>query len=148
MTTDEMRTAVAKWMGWEYATFEEASFSDPSKTIQIKRWKSPFGHQMLQPPDYPSDLNAMHDVWLKMSPEQQFRYANELELEVKSDYGIDKWALLSPTKQKAFVQNATSQQRLRSTYRTLWPERFEKGRNEHDEKRGGPLIENESGPPN
>lgn len=110
MTLDEQRIAIAEWMGWKKA--DNCWFGSSPNEKAIKHL-----------PNYPLDLNAMHEAEQKLR-ENQFHYV---------DYPIMLFYLESGLKWDGknmgyFMFNfihASSQQRSEALCRTLWPERWE-----------------------
>ena len=82
MTPQEQRIAIAEACGWvrEWADLLtwNASLNDhkgeyePVCTLLFRRMEKCFLAESL--PDYPSDLNAMHEAELTLSPEQRREY--------------------------------------------------------------------------
>lgn len=107
MTQQEQRIAIAEWMGW--------------KLVQPK---SEYGTSPIYPrhvtviPNYPNDLNAMHEAELNLSI--------KLLIAPHKDSDRIRYALLLTETCGIYgAIIASSQQRSEALCRKLWPERFE-----------------------
>lgn len=69
MTDEQMRVAIAECCGWKHLEADEAQdgFRDEDGV-----W-----HNM--PPDYPNDLNAMHEAEKTLDEISAYEYANALD---------------------------------------------------------------------
>lgn len=96
MTQEQQRVAIAKWRGCQYK-------------------------QVYNMPNYPLDLNAMHEA------------ENNLNDSLRRRFILDLVSIICPTakewvwsaKEMFQFTNATASQRSEALCRTLWPERFE-----------------------
>ncbi len=107
MTPEQQRIAIAEWMGLILPN-----------TGSSKQWE----YDINAFPDYPNDLNAMHEAEKKLPPHKRGFYNAELS-KLASNRNLS-----SAVKEPEFIfmlLNATSQQRSEALCRTLWPERFE-----------------------
>lgn len=109
MTTEEQRIAIAEWME-EHTVVELQGKYYYEETAELI-------------PNYPLDLNAMHEAEKKLDKSLAAKYQENL---VKICVTLDKLFVIG---QKygldGYVTHATSQQRSEALCRTLWPERFE-----------------------
>jgi hypothetical protein len=117
MTPNEQNKAIAKYCSW---THHEST----SETGDVDIWMNgPFSRY--SPPDYHSDLNAMHEAERKLSHEQLERYDKYLfKLQLENH---NKW--ISGSKHEIYsaekwIFHATSQQRAEAFLRTIgkWKE--------------------------
>ena len=69
MSDDEMRVAIAEACGWK---------EHPSKQGWIWLGEQPQPSGLNQPPDYPNDLNAMHEVEKALTNAQRRYYPEAL----------------------------------------------------------------------
>lgn len=113
MTINEQRIAIAEWYFGKWKEIQQGE----------QEWYIRLECQWDKVPNYPLDLNAMHEAEKKLR-ENQFHYV---------DYPIMLFYLESGLKWNGenigyFMFNfihATSQQRSEAICRTLWPERWE-----------------------
>lgn len=116
MTKEEMRIAIAEWMGYNPIGMERdnaywtliplAQYSEFDKKDKIK-------HRTCILPNFSNDLNAMHKAEKKLNRNEQQIYLNYLD---KLCTGND------------FFDNpvvATASQRSEALCRMFWPEKFE-----------------------
>lgn len=124
MNEQQQRIAIAEWMGWtdigeriKCASGKQLLGSksylggippNPSLDIDWEIYSEPI-------PDYPDDLNAMHEAEKKLYGDQRWSYT--LKLSNLCQYAFGQSIFSSTT-------FATSQQRSEALCRTLWPERF------------------------
>lgn len=69
MSPERQRIAIAEACGWTYQPTEEDW-----------KWFDKEGEGYRYCPDYLSDLNAMHDAWLKLTDQQRFVFRSELSI--------------------------------------------------------------------
>jgi hypothetical protein len=111
MTKEQKRIAIAEWMGWK---IEPAGVTPPNGRFQVRG----FNHITEMFPNYPNDLNAMHEAWNKLTFEQDKVYCKTLhKLSCTDNHCKHPWDC-------SFTINATASQRSEALCRTLWPERF------------------------
>lgn len=107
MNAEQQRIAIAEWMGW--------MFDGTSSDLAYPGWYHATCKKAL--PNYPNDLNAMHEAEKKLSiklpgvPHSQSERSRYVDLLFEM-YGSKGGAL------------ASAAQRSEALCRTLWPERF------------------------
>lgn len=112
MNWTEQRISIAEACGWIKA-YEEGADEGCGK------WFWHCGNQNLkQPPDYPNDLNAMHEAWATLPPFHQVQFAVELSKTVERDY-LGEWATLHDGAKLSQIVNATAPQRAEAFLRTI-----------------------------
>jgi len=152
MTTEQQRIAIAEWMGYVwYRAPQDRHFPDKryrflalpaiqecerqidiwkqradgtEKIIASEPWKKAQGVDYV--PNYPEDLNAMHEAEKQLTPAQLIQYTEVLCGEINlvdwgyypGEAGID-WDEVSK------LTIATAAQRSEALCRTLWPEKFQ-----------------------
>ena len=111
MNTQQQRIAIALALGY---TYEDKIIPNDGQEIQFRLWY-PNGGGMARswPPNYPNDLNAMHDAWLTLSPSEKERFESELYSLVigEAEYNRNDDA--------GWITNATAAQRAESFLKTL-----------------------------
>lgn len=149
MNAEQQRIAIAEWLGYVwYRAPQDKHFPDKTyrflalpqiqeyegqldiwkqradgteKIIDSAPWKKAQGVDYV--PDYPNDLNAMHEAERNLPQDDSsgMSYYSNLEsivqrwmVDSKINYGYLTW----------WVIHATSQQRSEALCRTLWPEKF------------------------
>lgn len=123
MTTEQQRIAISEWMGYKIERRESllqglsCLIHPDGHVIVSDEEEFQFDDIVGSLPDYPLDLNAMHEAEKKLSEEQDGVYFNWL----KTLFCPDKCY----TNLCGYVICATSQQRSEALCRTLWPERFQ-----------------------
>ena len=70
MTPERMMIKLAEWAGWE----EHNSAPQGSLREGWATWKSPNGKWLFDPPDYCSDLNAVHELEARLSEAEWRQY--------------------------------------------------------------------------
>lgn len=110
MTDEELRIKVAELCGWKRREVFESSFADPSKLISRgRKWHNPINDLPQRLPDYPTDLNAMHEaekVFVTHGRPHRLKYRYALE----DIAGVDWWDLFHATahqRAEAFVKTLT-----------------------------------------
>lgn len=114
MTKEQQRIAIAEWMGW--SDIKQGPYDG-----------SPFGrldtHELKPVPNYPEDLNAMHEAEKQLDKSLVAKYQENL---IKICVTLDKLFVIG---QKygldGYVIHATASQRSEAQCQTLWPERFQ-----------------------
>jgi hypothetical protein len=122
MTQEQQRIAIAEWMGWIY--HGESSRKKEADTFYWKHNEKEVMYQKL--PNYPEDLNAMHEAEEKLDRSQFMRYYSKL---LGVIIGVDKSSpeesyLNSPLTSSQMAVIAPPAQRSEAICRTLWPERW------------------------
>lgn len=108
MTLNAQRIAIAEWMGWEWHGDENWE-----KDTEAHYWKNEQSKQFYQTlPNYPEDLNAMHEVEKKLDVKLHQVYERNLKQLCRHLYDWD-------------IIHVTANQKSNALCRTLWPERFE-----------------------
>jgi hypothetical protein len=79
MTDDQINVAIAEICGWRLV---EKQYEDFGYCLRV--WVSPFGQEADAPPNYCSDLNAMHEAEKVLTLKRLLIYAEWLE----SEYGF------------------------------------------------------------
>lgn len=121
MTTDEMRIAIAEKVGW--------------KKVPVYEWEGntrvPFQYVDLDVvPNYPTDLNACHEMENVLNREQQDVFANELYQLLPCDENHGPIDMDDPaagdvmTASMFQVSHATAAERAEAFCRVFWPEKF------------------------
>lgn len=105
MTEQEMRVALAEWDGWN--TIKEIL---GSVSIYINQ----NGNIAAALPNYPSDLNAVHELEKKLDKQQAMDYARLLHPATSEPHLLKDWKLL----------HSTALQRCEALCRSLFSERF------------------------
>jgi hypothetical protein len=99
MMQNKQRIVIANWMGWTVVT--------------ANAWGEPMGYndnlsgELKIIPNYPNDLNAMHEAENGLSEDKIFNYSHNL------------YNVVVPQSTQPF--RATAQQRSEALCRTLWP---------------------------
>lgn len=115
MTNDEQRIAIAEVMGWKL--WPIVGWTPPGT-------EPPFTLGSYPPlPNYPNDLNAMHEAWKSSPRELRRKHTEVLFAVVCRDSG---WNPANGTNDEIdeLVENATAPQRAEAFLRTLgkWKE--------------------------
>lgn len=123
MTKEEMRIAIAEKCGWRDAfpiNGEPHSETRRGGIMLPYHWVNEITHERrFDLPDYPADLNAMHDAEESLTDTQAYVYIQYLLDLVKAqnaDVSLTAFRL----------KRATAAQSAEALCRTLWPERFSK----------------------
>lgn len=106
MTDTEINVAIAEACGWKRGTVDDPSFSDPSKTIKRDRWIMPSGLSSRKPPDYCSDLNAMHEAEMSLTIHERSDYTcvlNDLTC-MPGDMGWGEATAVARQRAEAFLR--------------------------------------------
>lgn len=118
MTSTEIRIALAEWDGWEY-------HEPTSETGDIEVYcKGSLGVRPRELPDYPNDLNAVHELEKKLNPQQESIYVERLSALIMSeayrmeDDANNRW-LKSELSSTDSTYRATASQRCEALLRTL-----------------------------
>lgn len=100
LTKEELRVRVAELCGWKRYRSAMQAKDNPAPD----RWKLA-GNIVREVPDYPNDLNAMHDAEKTLTREQGFHFNDHLSacFEWKAKDGADTW-----------IWHATAEQRARA----------------------------------
>jgi len=108
MTPQAQRIAIAEACGWVLKI--------PEHTYTFRVWHSPSGRVIeLGPPDYSTDLNAMHEAEKELTGAQADEYADALFVITYEQLSGDRhWAT-----NKFFACHATAAQRAEAFLRTL-----------------------------
>lgn len=125
MTLDQQRIAIAEWMGFYDFTTKTVLSGETFTIAKLKDgikhpfdW-TPWADGRYSIPEYPEDLNAMHEAEKKLHPtDKDTIYVRNLE-KLISHCDIDGAVFLGG------LISATSQQRSEALCRVLWPERFD-----------------------
>lgn len=138
MTPAEMRVAIAEVCGWKFydgePTCHHGSGLVPwghGQRTGGKRWDAPAGVsssrewqrtaaeaiQASSMPQYPADLNAMHEARAALNIVHRVQFCNNLRAI------ITRQSPVNDCDDYDFC-NATAHQRAEAFCRTLWPERF------------------------
>lgn len=129
MTPEQQRLAIASKCGWELRQklFHNGQWKEVSTWVQSKFYKGkPLNYCMAGqligafPPDYPNDLNAMHEaekVFLTSKDADMVDYCGKIQsvVGVETYWGVSAF-------QASVV--ATAEQRAEAFCRTFWPEKF------------------------
>ena len=112
MTSIQQRDAIGDFCGWE-----------PSTEI-IGCWRNKHtGLTLAAKPDYPGDLNAMHEAFLLLSNNLHATFWQRLFEIVQSEYDAKHWKTtfyrLQPGRKSALVANATAAQRAEAFLKTI-----------------------------
>lgn len=120
MTLEQQRIAIAEWMEAKHIQFVGSkawtfqSYNDSEDLL------CPITDEqgcLEDVPNYPSDLNAMHEAEKKLNPSERVKYVYAIWELTK-----DEW---THGQSREFLSiNATSQQRSEALCRTLFPEKF------------------------
>lgn len=78
MTPNEIRIAIAEICGWKHFMFEGFDGENYNEPFKEPRWKLNDKIVFDEPPNYPLDLNAMHEAEKTLTGEQFLKYAEEL----------------------------------------------------------------------
>jgi hypothetical protein len=144
MTKEEQRIALAEWMGYVwYRAPQDRNFPEKKyrflafpqiqeyegqidawkqradgteKIIESEHWKKAQGVDYV--PNYPNDLNAIHEAEKKLTIEQSAKYEQLLDCVVHDSF------LRGETSITSCDWHASSEQRSEALCRILWPERF------------------------
>lgn len=68
MTDEQLRLVIAEWEGYVFSAGEAASW-----------WRHMPSGELVAPPDYPHDLNAVHEAEKKLNQGQKTRYIFHLQ---------------------------------------------------------------------
>lgn len=115
MNKEQQRIAIAEWMGWKKDKHWELNHLWCHDNHVLSR-------KYDELPDYPNDLNAMHEAEKKIR-ENQFHFVHYPENLFLVVTGL-KWNGHMGYFMFNYI-NATAAQRSEALCRTLWPERFE-----------------------
>ena len=135
MNKEQQRVAIAEWMG-DFKGSHLAiwkTLQDGWKRCEVcGRVQGTAGEWLicaypnLQIPNYPADLNAMHEAVLKLSPAELIRYTEILCDEVELvDWGYYPGEASIDWDEVSKIATADAAKCSKSLCRTLWPERFE-----------------------
>lgn len=74
MTPEEQRIALAEWAGWKYSPAANSSIKHEAIMAWYRPGNSPWHLEQL--PDYLNDLNAVHELEMKLTDEEfdKFRW--------------------------------------------------------------------------
>jgi hypothetical protein len=75
MTDDQIRIAIAEWCGWTFQPMT-GPLGCPWVMPSATKWED----RMPQPPDYPNDLNAVHEVENIINSNTDLGYAYDMAL--------------------------------------------------------------------
>jgi len=114
MTDDQIRIAIAESCGWRLV---EGYYKDGS--VAGKSWVRPDGIGMPLP-DYPNDLNAMHEAEAALKPELFTIYDDRLGAAVYGDCGLILPSTGDPYKKlNRWKFHATARQRAEAYLKTI-----------------------------
>lgn len=106
--SEEMRVAVAEVCRWKQ---DDAATSQHQSDTPVRLWRGPSGElwgQGHSPPDYPNDLNAMHEAEKTLANEQADEYGTLLNsmFDHNSERTIDycDWHATSLRRCEAFLR--------------------------------------------
>jgi hypothetical protein len=116
MTNEEMRISIAEWVGWKYKLFDSM---DGGSYGWVKGDNFPCDIDTI--PNYPEDLNAMHEAEKKLSRLERIAYMRRLRLNA-IEHDPENHITNDEANALCF---ATSQQRSEALCRVILPERFE-----------------------
>ena len=92
-----------------------AALRGPEDAANQRSLRYALSGQCVWPPDYPNDLNAMHEAWLKLSFVQKLVFADKLRSILECDFGACNYASafkdLSLSDQLKLLEKATASQR-------------------------------------
>jgi hypothetical protein len=112
MTQKEQRIALAEWDGWMHTSQEVWKTGGPHHMLGA------MGQQSLKwvdyIPDYPNDLNAVHELEKKLTPEQRQEYVKLLHPKYKISALLDDFE----------VAHSSSTKRCEKLCRVLFPNKF------------------------
>lgn len=114
MTNEQMRIVIAEERGWVFSIDKSFPFGvaflnrAPDRTPIWKEWD--------EIPNYPEDLNAMHDAEKELLPSERIRYWNILG-DVIIEANKCSWSLMD-------LAFATAHQRAKTFIKTRCPERW------------------------
>jgi hypothetical protein len=114
MTTDEQIIAIAKVCGWRKGDFR-ASWCHPDNWSAAKNGAYGVWVSQDKLPNYPSDLNACHEMEKMLNYEQAELFEDSLCDIAKSANDV----LENPLQSKSFIFHATAAQRAEAFLRTL-----------------------------
>lgn len=117
MTQDEQRIAIAKWMGWTHIKLVDspAALGRPS----LMGYADNLSGELKVIPNYPLDLNAMHEAEKKLLASEHTDMLGDNYLQVL-------WQVCEDIYFKQItVCVATSAQRSEALCRVIVPERFQ-----------------------
>lgn len=103
MSPEAQRVAIAEACGWKFES-RRAIRPDGSITTDF-----PLINQLFHVPDYPNDLNAMHEAWKRLSYSQKATYFDAMLLIVQVDGVVDPYTMI----------HVTAAQRAEAFLRTL-----------------------------
>lgn len=127
MTTQDQRIALAEWDGWN-------SYKCGASSVAPGKWRlvPPNPKQLVAElfetreeafveytPDYPSDLNAVHELEKKLTEQQRLFYMRKLiqDESVDDAFHVTNGMVWDMT-------HANAAQRCEALCRMLWPERW------------------------
>lgn len=128
MTPDEMRVAIGEVMGFKWYRWGDHPDAqlffcnisgwkhDPVSFVPATRKKDE-KYRADDLPDYPNDLNAMHEAEKVLTKQQHFQRMNHLN-DIVPPADTDYYG------RSVTTNTATAHQRCEAFCRTLWPERF------------------------
>lgn len=116
MTDEELRIKVAELCGWKRREVFEPSFADPSKLVSRgRKWHNPINDLPQRLPDYPNDLNAMHEAEKALTDDEHSRFSDHLG-SILCDGKYYHWS--DGGAMRGFV-SATAHQRAEAFVKTL-----------------------------
>jgi len=126
MTKDQQRIAIAEWYGFENIKEEKTGLWGWIDVMTAERlnWQASYyqeSHDLAycRVPNFPDDLNAMHEAEKRLNEKQQVWYLQRLS-QVRLRQG-EAGMIACMIDRLAF---ATASQRSEALCRTLWPERL------------------------
>lgn len=108
MSPLEQHTAIALALGY---TYEDKEITYDGEPIKFRLWRTPGGGGMEKswPPNYPGDLNAMHEAEENLSAIQRCQFAEKLFRVLIGDDCVTEFMKI----------HATAEQRAEAFLRTL-----------------------------
>jgi hypothetical protein len=122
MTKEEQRIAIGEWMGWTWQGDKSWEKCSDWYYCDWYYWSLNGVGTYLRLPNYPEDLNAIHEAVFKLSLLAKVEYSVQLRI-VVSRFHVG-WETLSPLMKNYYAENAAAPQRSEAFCRTLWPERW------------------------
>ena len=118
MNPEQQRIALAEACGWGG---DEKCIRDVIKRHDEQTQRAYYQDRPLPKggvPDYPNDLNAMHEAWKTLTPSQKTRFESEIYSVVIGDNDYNR------NDDAPYITNATAAQRAEAFLRTIkkWTE--------------------------
>jgi len=101
MSDEEINRAIAEHLGWKFIPCRDDGFGRATG----ERWRDPDGDIGLTPPDYSSDLNAMHEAEKAFTSVQCSFYTYSMrEVITEHDASRRTWHATAPQRAEAFLR--------------------------------------------